>query len=224
MSDVPAAPAATRQHSRGLDVLTAILLGVVSLTTALGAWQASIWSREAALHGMNSADARDVSIASAIAWQFDTRLDTAALLQARKYALLEDEAIADQDAQASAFYNVMTTSYVQRMVSDSLVEAFTEWRADGFPADESPIDDSGYLAEQRASSDAYALAAGMAADVKGGFEQKAAIFTQAALINALALFLFGVAGINRLRTARFWTLVLGATAFLGALLLMATAY
>ncbi len=43
----PPPPARPTQTSRGLDVLTAILLGVVSLTTALGAWQASTWSAQA---------------------------------------------------------------------------------------------------------------------------------------------------------------------------------
>ncbi len=50
------------------------------------------------------------------------------------------------------------------------------------------------------------------------------MFAQAALIDALALFLLGVAGINRLRAARFATLALGGVVFIASLVLMATAY
>ncbi|MEO5921949.1 MAG: hypothetical protein ABIQ01_12480, partial [Pseudolysinimonas sp.] len=58
----PLPPAARRQGGRGLDLLTAVLLGVVSLTTALGAWQATTWTRQAVDCGESSADARDQNI------------------------------------------------------------------------------------------------------------------------------------------------------------------
>jgi hypothetical protein len=213
-----------RQHSRGLDVLTAVLLGVVSLTTALGAWQATTWSRQADAYGLNSSDARDVSIASAVAWQYSSRLDAGAVLNARKYALLEDAAIAAGDPQASAFNNVMVGNYLGRIVADGLPEAFDRWRDNGFPANENPTADPVYLANLRGDSDSYAIVSTLSGEVKDTLENKAAIFAQAALIDALALFLLGVAGINRLRAARFATLVLGGVAYLASLVIMATAY
>ena len=71
----PPPPAARRQTSRALDVLTAVLLGIVSLTTALGAWQATTWTRQAADYGESSADARDQNITRSIDWQGYYRLD-----------------------------------------------------------------------------------------------------------------------------------------------------
>lgn len=214
----------TRQTSRGLDVLTAVLLGVVSLTTALGAWQSSEWTLQADQYAESAADARDVSITFGVALQSDTRRDTDAVLQARKYALLEDAAIAAGDPRAAAYTGVMVGNYLGRIISDGIREAFAEWRAAGFPADASPLDDPIYQANLRAEADSYQVAAGIAAGLKDTYEQKAEIFAQGAVIDALALFLLGVAGINRLRAARFATLLLGLAAFVGSLFVMATAY
>jgi hypothetical protein len=204
-------------------VLTAIMLGVVSLTTALGAWQAGTWSAQADEFGESSSDARDVSISRTVAWQADLRLDSANVLQARKWALREDEAAASGDFVAQAFTGTMVANYRGRLFT-GLEVAFDDWRADGFPATEAPTNDPVYLANLRGGADAYALVSVMAGDFKNALQDKADVFAQAALIDALALFLLGVAGINRLRAARFATLALGGVVYIASLVLMATAY
>lgn len=219
------APAETRTRSRGLDLLTAVLLGIVSLTTALGAWQASTWNRQATDFGESSSDARDASIIRGVSWQYDVRQDAAAILNARKYALLEDEATAVGDFQAQAFYNVMWHNYLGRIVSDEgLFRSFDQWRADGFPPGDNPTSNPQYLVGLRGDGDSYSVVSGLAGTFKAALEAKANIFVQAALIDALALFLLGVAGINRLRSARLVTLVLGAGAWFVSLIMMALAY
>jgi hypothetical protein len=219
------APEPARRPSRGLDMLTAVLLGVVSLTTALGAWQAGIWSQQADWYAESSGDARDAAIIRGVDWQYDNRLDTAAVLNARKFALLEDEAAASGDFVGQAYNNVMVTNQLGRILTDSGVgDAFAAWREAGFPAAESPTVQPHYLVELRGEADSYTIASALAGTFKDALQAKANIFVQAALINALALFLLGVAGINRLRAARFATLVLGAAAYFAALVLMATAY
>jgi hypothetical protein len=204
-------------------VLTAIMLGIVSLTTALGAWQAGTWSAQADEFGESSSDARDVSISRTVAWQADLRLDSANVLQARKWALREDEAAASGDFVAQAFTGTMVANYRGRLFT-GLEVAFDDWRADGFPATEAPTNDPVYLANLRGGADAYALVSVMAGDFKNALQDKADVFAQAALIDALALFLLGVAGINRLRAARFATLALGGVVYIASLVLMATAY
>jgi hypothetical protein len=218
-----APPPAPRETSRGLDVLTAIMLGIVSLTTALGAWQAGTWSAQADEFGESSSDARDVSIARAVDWQADDRLNAGNVLQARRYALLEDEAKASGDFVGEAYNSVMVNNYIARL-SQGLDPAFQEWRENGFPTDESPTQDPVYLAELRGGADAYALVSVLAGEFRSALQAKADVFAQAALIDALALFLLGVAGINRLRAARFATLALGGVVYLASLVLMATAY
>ncbi|MEQ1735069.1 MAG: hypothetical protein ABL886_01400 [Rhodoglobus sp.] len=220
----PTPPAARRESSRALDVLTAVLLGVVSLTTALGAWQATTWTRQAADYGESSADARDQNITRSIDWQASFRLDNAAVFQARKFALQEDEAIASGDVIAAAYSSLMVDNYLGRSVNGNLPAAFDGWRADGFPLDEAPTSDPGYVAELRGDADSYSIVSALAGGFKDDLQTKASIFTQAALVDALALFLLGVAGINRLRSARFATLALGTAAYLTSLVMMAAAY
>ena len=207
-----------------LDVITAIMLGVVSLTTALGAWQATTWTRQAADFGESSSDARDQNITRTIDWQSSYRLDSSVIEQARKFALLEDQAKADGDARDAAYANVMVGNYLGRSVNDNLRTAFASWRQDGFRTDELPTADSGYLAELRGDADSYSIVAAIAGSMKDTMQGKASIFTQAALVDALALFLLGVAGINRLRSARLVTLVLGAAAYVASLVMMLGAY
>jgi hypothetical protein len=205
-------------------VLTAIMLGVVSLTTALGAWQATTWTREAADFGESSSDARDQNITRSIDWQASLRLDSDAISQARKYALLEDQATAAGNARDAAYANVMVGNYLGRSINDQLPSAFDDWRAAGFPADQLPVADVEYVAELRGDADSYSIAAALAGTMKDSLQGKASIFTQAALVDALALFLLGVAGFNRLRSARFATLLLGAAAYLASLVMMLGAY
>lgn len=218
------APARVRESSRALDVLTAIMLGIVSLTTALGAWQAGSWTREAADYGESSADARDQNITRSIDWQSYLRLDTDAIEKARKFALQEDRATASGDAVGAAYASVMVGNYLGRSVNDQLPAAFDAWRQAGFPPDALPTTDAAYVADLRGDADSYSLVAALAGEFKDRLEGKATVFTQAALVDALALFLLGVAGINRLRSARFATLMLGAAAYLGSLFMMAGAF
>jgi hypothetical protein len=220
MSTAPQA----RQASRSLDVVTAIMLGIVSLTTALGAWQASSWTREAADFGGSSSDARDQNITRSIDWQASLRLDTDAVEQARKFALLEDRAKQSGSARDAAYANVMVGNYLGRSVNDQLPTAFAAWREAGFPTDQLPTADADYLAELRGDADSYSIVASIAGNMKDALQGKASILTQAALVDALALFLLGVAGISRLRSARFATVVLGIAAYLASLLMMVGAY
>lgn len=205
-------------------MLTAVLLGVVSLTTALGAWQATTWTRQAADYGESSSDARDQNITRSIDWQGYYRIDSAAVLQARKFALLEDEANGSGDFVAAAYSNVMVGNQLARSINPELPDAFAEWREAGFPADQLPTSDPAYVAELRGDADSYSIVSALAGGFKDALQTKASIFTQAALVDALALFLLGVAGINRLRSARFATLALGAAAYLASLVMMASAY
>jgi hypothetical protein len=200
------------------------MLGVVSLTTALGAWQATTWTRQAADYGESSADARDANITRSIDWQGYYRIDQAAVLQARKFALLEDDATASGDYVAAAYSNVMVGNQLARSINPELPAAFAEWREGGFPSDQLPTADAGYVAELRGDADSYSVVSALAGGFKDALQTKASIFTQAALVDALALFLLGVAGINRLRSARFATLALGAAAYVASLVMMASAY
>lgn len=213
----------TRTAGRGLEIATAIALGVVSLVTALGVLQSSLWNDTADRYAADSADARDQSITVSVVAQLRQRADLAALLEARLLAREYDEAVAagDVDRAVDLYGEIGSTLGNSYALPDG---AFDAWYAAGFPDDARPTDSPEYLVEIRGGADALILTSQRLGDLASELKAHSAVFGQAALIHALALFLFGVAGINRLRTARVVTLGVGAVVFLFGLFLMSTAY
>jgi hypothetical protein len=209
---------------RGLEIATAIALGVVSLVTALGVLQASIWNAEAARFGNDSADARDQGISLAVVAQLKARADEGALFEAQRLARLQDEALAAADQIRALELEGAISTELGTVYVDGTGDAFADWRAAGFPQGGNPASSPEYLVEGQGQADALALASQRAGALASELTARAGILGQASLVHALALFLFGVAGINRLRTTRYVTLAMGAAVFVFGLFLMSTAY
>lgn len=209
---------------RGLEIATAIALGVVSLVTALGVLQASLWTNDAARFGADAADARDQSISVAVVAQLKGRADLGALYEAQRIALLHDEAVAAGDQLLALQLESDIDGTLGTIYVEGTEDAFAQWRAEGFPAGGNPAESADYLVQGQGRADALILASQRLGDLGKQLTGRAEIFGQASLVHALALFLFGVAGINRLRTTRYVTLGMGASVFLFGLFLMSTAY
>lgn len=208
---------------RRLEIATALALGLVSLVTALGVLQASAWNTDAARLASDSADARDQSISVAVVEQLKARSDRAALNEAQRLALLQDEAFAAGDLERAIDLEISIGSELGNVYYVARAD-FDQWRESGFAADGNPAYSSDYLVKGLGQADALALTSRELGDVARQFMARAAVFGQASLVHALALFLFGVAGINRLRLARWVTLGVGAAVFAFGLFLMSTAY
>lgn len=212
-----------RTQTRAIEIATALLLGIVSVVTALGVWQASAWQARADRLGLDAADARDQGVAIQVAGTIRQRTDLRSVLEARRLSQLQDAAIAaGDDLAALALGNDIAAELGD--VNALAPGAFDDWRADGFPDDENPVLSAEYYVGLRGPADALTLVSTELSGYSSELKAKAAVFGQAALVHALALFLFGIAGINRLRTARIVTLGLGAAVFLVGLFLMSTAY
>jgi len=209
---------------RGIEIATAIALGIVSLVTALGVLQASVWNGDAARFGSDAADARDQSISVAVVSQLKARADLGAMYEGERIARLQDEALAAGDQIRVFELETALTSALGTVYVDGARALFDAWRADGFPADGNPAASADFLVQGQGDADALALTSQRLGQLGKDLTARAAIFGQASLVHALALFLFGVAGINRLRTARYVTLAMGASVFLFGLFLMSTAY
>jgi len=209
---------------RGLEIATAIALGVVSLVTALGVLQASLWTSDASRFAADSADARDQSISVAVVAQLKARADLGALYEAQRIALLHDEALAAGDELLALQLESDIDGALGTIYVDGTETAFARWRAEGFPAGGNPAESADYLVQGQGRADALILASQRLGDLGKQLTTRADIFGQASLVHALALFLFGVAGINRLRMTRYVTLAMGASVFLFGLFLMSTAY
>lgn len=213
----------TRAGGRGVEIATAVALGVVSLVTALGVLQSGVWNDAADRYVADSADARDQSISLAVVAQLRERADLSTILEAEPLARAYDGAVAAGDeALAFEFFSELQTTLIPAY--DLPEDSFAAWWAAGFPDDARPTESPEYLVEVRGDVDALILASRQLAADAAVLKADSAIFGQAALVHALALFLFGVAGINRLRAARFVTLGMGSLVFLFGLFLMSTAY
>lgn len=209
---------------RTLELATAILLGLISVITALGALQATLWNAEANRLSSDAADARDQGIAVSVASQLQQRSDMRSILTAAFVAMDLDEAREGGD-QLEILR--LESSLINELadVRDLPDGAFEAWHAAGFPDDGNPVESLTYLVEQgRGDSEALQITSLQLSALSEHFASRAGTFTQAALVHALALFLLGVAGINRLRTARFVTLGVGTAVVIFGLFLMSTAY
>jgi len=213
----------TRTGGRAIELVTAIALGVVSVVTALGVVQATAWDDTASRYALDAADARDQGVAIAVTTQLKQRSDRSALLEARRLAAQSDAAFAAGDLALFAAIETDITATLGNSV-DLPEGSFDAWRVAGFPDDAWPTESAEYLVETRGDVDALALTSQRLGDLAAVLKDRAAIFGQASLVHAVALFLFGVAGINRLRLARYVTLSAGALVFVFGLFLMSTAY
>ncbi len=213
----------SRSGGRGLEIATAVALGVVSLVTALGVLQASLWNDQAERLASDSADARDQGISIAVVSQLRQRADLATLLEARPLAQQYDDALAagDFDGALDVYGDILTAVATAYLLPEG---AFDAWWAAGFPDDARPTDSPDYLVASRGDVDALTLTSRVLGEQSAALQTRSAVFGQASLVHALALFLFGIAGINRLRTTRYVTLAMGLLVFVFGLFLMSTAY
>ena len=205
--------------ARGLDVVTGVMLGVISVTTALGAWQAAAWTLSSEQYLSASADARAVSVNQAVLADYNRRLDLESMGNARRYSEL---AALSEPAQAFAFEFKVEAEL--GAATPSLADAWREWAAAGFPESQNPFDDPLYRADLVNRPDSYSYASTVMAGASEARRAQASVLAQAALIQALALFLFGIAGVNRQQSVRTWIIVFGVVAFLAGVALAATAY
>ncbi len=60
---------------RTIAIVTAVMLGLVSVVTALGAWQAAVWNGIADEYAEDASDAQDVSINQGVLANYSLRLD-----------------------------------------------------------------------------------------------------------------------------------------------------
>jgi len=204
--------------SRGLDIVTGVMLGVISVTTALGAWQAAVWTLSSEQYLSDSADARAVSVNQAVLADYNRRLDLESMGNARRYREL---AALSEPTQALAFEFKVEAEL--GVATPSLADAWREWATAGFSADQNPVDDALYRAELVKRPDSYGYASTVMATASEARRAQSSVLAQAALIQALALFLFGIAGVNRQQSVRMWVIIFGIVAFVAGVALAATA-
>lgn len=207
---------------RGLEVTTSVMLGLVSLVTALGAWQAAVWNDRASELAAQAADARDVSINQAVFTEYSMRADRAAVAEARELLTLQK---ATDDELLSLYYDVQILGKFSVGRSTSgLAEAWERWVASELAPEFDPLRDPVYLAERQKVPDSYAQVSDELIAAAGTLGARSGVLGQAALIQAVSLFLLGISGITRLPGARLGLVSLGVVVFIAGLALATTAF
>ena len=208
------------RSSRGVEIVTAVMLGLASVVTALGAWQAAQWNRVADEFASDASDARDVSVSQSVSSDYALRVDQEASAQALAYFQLAQAATTDEER---LFYQFSQTSALAR-TTPGFAETWLAWSENGFDPTTNPLQDSDYLVARDGTGDSYSQAAAVLSDASKTMKAKSGVLAQAALIYALALFLLGISGVNRLRAVRGAIVALGVAVFIGGLVLASTAY
>jgi hypothetical protein len=193
------APGHARRGLR-LEVITAILLGLGSVATAFSAFEAAIYDDKA---GGHTAQAERLTIESAAEFQA-SQITYGRDVQSFSQALIVDPTFAaDGGAGLSSEQRDAREAEAARLVyvlgSPAFQTAYWGWvdRQATEGGDISPLSDAAYLESVGASSAALAdqaVAARKNASVQSGM---ADTVSQASLIYAIALFLLGIAGVNR---------------------------
>lgn len=198
------------------------MLGLVSVVTALGAWQAAVWNDQAGDLAAQAADARDVSINQAVYTEYSMRADRAAVAEARELLTLQDST---DDELLALYYDVQILGKFSVGRSTSgLSEAWDRWVAAELAPELDPLRDPVYLAERQKVPDSYAQVSDDLIAAAGTLAARSGILSQAALIQAVSLFLLGISGITRLYGARLGIVSLAVVVFIAGLALAVTAF
>lgn len=191
-----------------LEIATAILLGLVSVATAFGAYQASEWSQESGRLESIAGQLRDESLSSYIASELVGFDDGERLFEAL-------------DLEFEIITGAATDIEAVRAQEDAILRAATpgvleDWHAfieGGYQIDDLPVQSPEYAALAFAPTYGANKASAVAFDLAESVGQRSLQQTVAAVIFALALLLLGVSGANASIRVAFALTLGGATAF-----------
>lgn len=191
-----------------LEVATAILLGLVSVATAAGAYQASEWAQQSAVYAGAAGQLRDESLASGIASQIAQFDDNERFSQALAIELKIGAGAENPDELREQQARVLEGG------SPGLAEGWQRWAAGGFSDSDHPLTDADLLTPQLAPTYGANRASAVAYSIADEIGSRSQQLTVAAAIFALALLLLGVSGANQSLKIAFGLALGGAGAFL----------
>lgn len=191
-----------------LEIATAILLGLVSVATAFGAYQASEWSQEAGRLESIAGQLRDESLSTFIASDLAGFDDGERIFRAL-------------DLEYDIILGVETDVEAVRAEQDAILRAATpgvleDWHAfidGGYLPEDLPTQSAEYAAQAFAPTYGANKASAVAFEVAEAVGARSLQQTVAAVIFALALLLLGVSGANASIRVAFALTLGGAAAF-----------
>lgn len=191
-----------------VEILTAILLGLVSVATAVGAYQASVWGQQSSDLSSASDQARDRNLAVFIERQVITGDDSQRLADA--LALHFEAELYPERAEALAADEALAIG----AASPALADGYPPWVDSGYSTELIPLITPAYEAFSYAEPQSYNLVSVVAYDSSQRLSERSYMMTIVSVVFAVALLLLGVAGVSsRLNVSAIMTAG-GGVAFL----------
>lgn len=190
-----------------LEIGTAVLLGLVSVATATGAYQASEWSHQSGHYAAVAGQLRDASLASYIASDLAGFDDGERLFDALEleFEIIEGaENVDELRAQQQVILGAATPG---------VAEEWTAWVESGYQDALFPTQSVAYAAEVFAPTFGSNQASTVAYEISDAVGDRSLQITVAAVIFAIALLLLGVSGANASLKVAFGLALGGAGAF-----------
>ena len=200
-----------------LEIITAVLLGLVSVATAFSAYQASVFAQEAADIASISQQLRDRNLTEALTSQLLLQDDSRRVVAA--FALQSELVLRPDDAASVAAQQQALVA----AASPELQVAWTAWAAADFSAELIPLGDPDYLVGLYAVPQSLQYASFVTDGMVDRLTAKAQSLTGAAVFFAVALFVLGVGGIVRSTAIATALASGGAALFLVGLIAMIAA-
>ena len=200
-----------------LEIATAVLLGLVSVATAAGAYQASEWSQEAGRYESISGELRDASLASYITSDLAGFDDGERMFDALaiEFEIMEGaENVDELRAQQQVILGAAT---------EGLDDEWAAWVEGGYREADFPTQSAEYAAQIYAPTYAANAASVVAFDASEAVAARSVQVMIAAVIFALALLLLGVSGAYASLKVSFGLALGGAGMFLVGVVISALA-
>lgn len=179
------------ERTRGvLEIVTAILLGLVSVATAVGAYQAGQWGQESDDLASVSQQLRDRNLALFLESQNISRDDGERMFDA--LALYAEYSFYPERTDAL----MLEQDVIMAAASKPLADSFGAWRDAGYPLDQAPLLSPDYEAQTFAPPASYNVASVIAYRASEVLEERSYRMTIVSVVFALALLLLGVAGVS----------------------------
>lgn len=201
-----------------LELITAILLGLVSVATAFGAYQATVWHREASDLASISEQLRSRNLTETLSTQLTLQDDSRRVIEA---FTLQTDAILDP---ARADEVATRQEQLVAAASPSLQRAWAPWAASGYAPELIPLSDADYAVSLYAQPQALQYASFVADGMVDRISERADRLTGAAIVFALSLFVLGVGGILLSWRGALALAITGAALLVVGLIVTATAY
>lgn len=201
-----------------LEIATAILLGLVSVATAFGAYQASEWSQQSARYESVAGQLRDTSLSSFIASDLAGFDDGERIFQALD---LEFEIIGGTATDIEGIRDQQDA--ILRAATPGVLDDWHTFIDGGYQADDLPTQSAQYAALVFAPTYSANAASAVAFEISESLDARSLQQTVAAVVFALSLLLLGVSGANASIRIAFALTVGGAATFAVGIVISALA-